>query len=46
VLVNVLVPKHLTRDQKELIERFRDSEDERTYRNEGRLGDAIRRAFS
>jgi molecular chaperone DnaJ len=46
VLVNVLVPKHLTRDQKELMERFRDSEDERTYKNEGRLGDAIRRAFS
>jgi len=42
VLVNVLVPKHLTRDQKELMERFRDSEDERTYKNEGRLGDAIR----
>jgi molecular chaperone DnaJ len=46
VLVNVLVPKHLTRDQKELMERFRDSEDERTYRGDGRLGDAIRRAFS
>jgi molecular chaperone DnaJ len=46
VLVNVLVPKHLTREQKELMERFRDSEDERTYKHEGRLGDAIRRAFS
>ena len=46
VLVNVLVPRHLTKDQKELMERFRDSESERTYRGDGRLGDAIRRAFS
>jgi molecular chaperone DnaJ len=46
VLVNVLVPRHLTKDQKDLMERFRDSENERTYRGDGRLGDAIRRAFS
>jgi molecular chaperone DnaJ len=46
VLVNVLVPKHLTREQKDMMERFRDSEDERTYRGDSRLGDAIRRAFS
>jgi molecular chaperone DnaJ len=46
VLVNVLVPKHLTKEQKDLMERFRDSENEKTYRSDGRLGDAIRRAFS
>jgi hypothetical protein len=28
------------------MERFLESENERTYRGDGRLGDAIRRAFS
>ena len=39
------VPRSLSREQKELAERFLGTESEKNYRDEGGLRDAIRRAF-
>jgi molecular chaperone DnaJ len=46
VLVNVQVPQNLTKDQRELMERFRTTESDRNYGGgQGGLREAIRRAF-
>jgi molecular chaperone DnaJ len=46
VLVNVRIPRELSKAQRELIERFGQSESDRNYRTDGGgLRDAIKRAF-
>jgi molecular chaperone DnaJ len=45
VLVNVRIPRDLRKSQRELIERFAESEHDGNYREGGGLRDAIRRAF-
>jgi molecular chaperone DnaJ len=46
VLVNVQMPTNLSKEQRELMERFRKLESEKNYRRDGGgLRDAIRRAF-
>jgi molecular chaperone DnaJ len=46
VLVNVRIPRDLTRSQRELMESFGESESDKNYRSDGGgLRDAIRRAF-
>jgi DnaJ-class molecular chaperone len=45
-LVNVQVPHSLSKEQRELMERFQKLETEKNYRQDGGgLRDAIRRAF-
>jgi molecular chaperone DnaJ len=43
IIVNVLVPTQLTDEQRELLERFRDGETDRTYRRNEGLVDRLRR---
>jgi molecular chaperone DnaJ len=45
VLVNVRIPRSLSKEQRELAERFQQSENDANYRDGGGLRDAIRRAF-
>ena len=45
VLVNVLVPRAVTDEQRRLLEAFEAQSDERTYRGEGSLFDRIKSAF-
>ncbi len=43
VVVNVVIPRHLSGDQKDLLRRLADSLDERNLREDGSLGSKLRR---
>jgi molecular chaperone DnaJ len=45
VVVNVVVPRHLSRDQRELLERFADSMTDHNLRTEDGVFSKLRRAF-
>jgi molecular chaperone DnaJ len=45
ILVNVLVPRHLSDEQRRLLEEFADAETERTYGDDDGFFDKIRAAF-
>jgi molecular chaperone DnaJ len=45
LVVTVRIPRSLSKEQRELAERFLATETEKNYRDEGGLRDAIRRAF-
>lgn len=45
VLVNVVVPRHLTEEQRRLLEEFETHTDERTYKSDEGLFDKIKSAF-
>ena len=45
VVVNVVVPRHLSREQKELLEKLADSMSEHNLRTEHGVFGKLRRAF-
>jgi molecular chaperone DnaJ len=45
ILVDVAVPRHLTEEQRRLLEEFARSESERNYGNDGGFFDRLRSAF-
>jgi molecular chaperone DnaJ len=45
VLVNVLVPRHLSDEQRRLLQEFEAHADERTYRSDGTLFEKLKSAF-